>query len=151
MPVHTCVAKCAWNGGYICHWGASFSWGCTFGGVYVPCHETCLASWNVLYAVMMATLVEFMYPVIKPVWHRETYAVMMATLVEFMYPVIKPVWHRKTYCMLWWWRLWWSLCTLSLNLSGIVKRIVCCDDGDFFLACEEFGRRLESHSSTVPF
>ena len=24
MPVHTCVAECAWNAGYTCHWGASF-------------------------------------------------------------------------------------------------------------------------------
>ena len=24
MPVHTCVDECAWNVGYICHWGASF-------------------------------------------------------------------------------------------------------------------------------
>ena len=36
MPVHTCVAECVWNGGYICHWGHLF-WGCTFNGVYVPC------------------------------------------------------------------------------------------------------------------
>ena len=24
MPVHTCVAECARNGGYICHWGHPF-------------------------------------------------------------------------------------------------------------------------------
>ena len=24
MPVHTCVAECVWNVGYICHWGTSF-------------------------------------------------------------------------------------------------------------------------------
>ena len=24
MPVRTCVAECAWNGGYICHWGHPF-------------------------------------------------------------------------------------------------------------------------------
>ena len=24
IPVHTCVVECAWNVGYICHWGASF-------------------------------------------------------------------------------------------------------------------------------
>ena len=41
MPVRTCVAECAWNGGYICHWGHPFFffffWGCTFGRVYTPC------------------------------------------------------------------------------------------------------------------
>ena len=39
MPVHTCVAECAWNGWYIWHWGHSFFclfWGCTCGGVYMP-------------------------------------------------------------------------------------------------------------------
>ena len=36
VPVHTYVAECAWNGGCICHWGHPF-WGCTFGGVYIPC------------------------------------------------------------------------------------------------------------------
>ena len=36
MPVRTFVAECAWNGGYISHWGILF-WGRTFDGVYVPC------------------------------------------------------------------------------------------------------------------
>ena len=40
MPVHTCVANCAWNVGYICYWGASFLWGCSSGGVYIPCIYT---------------------------------------------------------------------------------------------------------------
>ena len=41
MPVHTCVAECAWNIEYICHWGILFIYiyflGYTFGGVYIPC------------------------------------------------------------------------------------------------------------------
>ena len=40
MPVHTCVAECAWNVGYIYHWGASFFWGCTSDWGYVPCIYT---------------------------------------------------------------------------------------------------------------
>lgn len=31
MP-HTCVAECTWNGGYMCHWGTFFSWGCDLCG-----------------------------------------------------------------------------------------------------------------------
>ena len=31
MPVHTCFARCAWNGRHTCHWGhLFFFWGCTF-------------------------------------------------------------------------------------------------------------------------
>ena len=48
-PVHACAlhSECAWNVGYICHCGASFFWGCTSGGVYVPCIYT-LARWELL-------------------------------------------------------------------------------------------------------
>ena len=61
MPIHTCVAECARNGGYICHWGHPFFkdvpsvefiylvFTCTPGGVTVGdsglyCCVPCLSS-----------------------------------------------------------------------------------------------------------
>ena len=37
MPVHTGVAECAWQEGIYTPLGGIILWGCTSGGVYVPC------------------------------------------------------------------------------------------------------------------
>ena len=94
-------------------------WGCTCGGVYVPCIYT-RAKWN-----EAAPVVEFMYPVFThvlneheaapvvefmyPVFTRRAKWNEAAPVVEFMYPVCTHVLNEMTLY------LWWSLCTLYLH------------------------------------